>query len=253
MTLQDFLSALFGRWRQVADETVRCLGEDTAGLFIELHNDALDVLGAVSDAYPYEERLHSLLFAEFTGLFNELTWLQTHFLCGNYRLVLSQLRFNWERIFRARHADAYAEENPTATDPPGPTLDDKHDWLAKREDRLTWKTLIAPTLAQLFPAWAASDVASQFRPVWDRLNRCVHPSGDLRERLAGESALLVRDAFGEAWARDTLADAAEVFGLIWLAVVSRFAAAVPALLADSNTFLACPQLREALEAAAAGE
>jgi hypothetical protein len=64
--------------------------------------------------------------------------------------------------------------------------------------------------------------------------------------LAGESALQAVDAFDEGWARATLADAADVFGLIWLAVLSRFPLAVPALLANADTFRACPQLRAVL-------
>ena len=51
--------------------------------------------------------------------------------------------------------------------------------------------------------------------------------------------------------RETLADAAEVFGLVWLTVLSRFPAAAPALLADPHTFRACPQLRAVLESASA--
>jgi len=240
---EDFLSTLFGYWRGVADDTICCLGEDMANLFVYLYGDALDVLGAILDAYPEEERLHSLVFAEFTGVFKELHWLHALFVCGNYRLVLSQLRFNWERLFRARYAAVYAEEHPNATDGPGPIMDDKHDWLTQREDRLNWRSVIAPTLTRLFSAGTPAEIDSHFKPLWDRLNRCVHPSGELREKLIGESALLHRDAFDEAWARETHADAVEVFGLICLAVLSRFPAAVPALLADSNIFRMCPQLR----------
>jgi hypothetical protein len=180
------------------------------------------------------------------GVFKELNWLHALFLCGNYRLVLSQLRFNWERIFRARYADAYAEEHPNETDLPGPTLDDKHDWLIRREDRLNWRTVIAPTLARLFSGGTAEEAESLFRPLWDRLNRCVHPSGDLREKLTGESALHLFDRFDEGWAQETRADSVEVFGLIFLAILSRFPAIVPALLADPHMFPLCPQLRAVL-------
>jgi hypothetical protein len=179
----------------------------------------------------------------------ELHWLHVLFLSGNYPIVLSRLRFNWERLFRARYADTFVKENPGAPDVPGPTLDDKHDWLMQREDSLRWKTLMAPTLARLFAAGAPGEAEAHFRPLWDRLNRCVHPSGELREKLMGESILHARDAFDEAWARETLSDATEVFGLVWLAVLSRFPAAVPALLADPHTFKAIPQLRAVLEKA----
>ena len=40
----DHLSTLLGVWRNVADETNRVLGEETAGFFIYLYNDALDIL-----------------------------------------------------------------------------------------------------------------------------------------------------------------------------------------------------------------
>jgi hypothetical protein len=50
-------------------------------------------------------------------------------------------------------------------------------------------------------------------------------------------------------ARQLLADASEVFSLIWLVVAMRFPDAVPALVADRNTFLGCPQVRAVLEQA----
>ena len=104
-----------------------------------------------------------------------------------------------------------------------------------------------PALARLFGAGVPGDAEAHFRRLWDRLSGCVHPSGELREMLAGESGLHAVDAFDEGLARQTLADAAEVFGLIWLAALSRFPSAVPTLLADPNTFRACPQLRTVLE------
>jgi hypothetical protein len=242
----DHLSTLLGVWRNVADETNRVLGEETAGFFIYLYNDALDILKAIDDHYPQREWLCSLTCAEFLGVLKELNWLHALFLCGNYRLVLSQLRFNWERIFRARYADAYAEEHPHETALPGPTLDDKHDWLMKREDRLNWRTVIKPALTHLFSAGTPEETEAHFRPLWDRLNRCVHPSGDLREKLTGESALYLFDGFDEGWARETRADAVAVFELIFLAILSRFPAVVPALLADPHMFPECPRVRAVL-------
>jgi hypothetical protein len=247
MSHEDLLSKLFDYWRQIADETIRCLGQGRASLFIDLYNDALDIQGAILDAYSEEERLRSLMFADFTGLLKELHWLHAIFLFGNYPFVVSRLRHDWEWLFRAYHADTYAQHNPSASDAPELTLDDKNAWLMQQETRLNWNTLIAPTLARLFPADAPEARHEHFRPLWDRLNRMVHPSGELRLMLVDESALLVRDAFDERWARETLADAAEVFALIWLAILSRFPAAVPALVADPHTFRSCRQLRAVLE------
>ncbi len=149
---QDLLPILFRDWQKIAAETVRCLGEEPASLFLYLYIDALEISRAIQNGYPEAERLDSLVFIEFTGLPKELHWLQALFLCGNYPIVLRQLRFNWERLFRARHADAYAEEHPGAADGPGPSLRDKHEWLTRREERLNWPRLIAPTLCCFFPA-----------------------------------------------------------------------------------------------------
>jgi hypothetical protein len=87
--LQDFLSLLLGHWRMVADETIRVLGEDHAGLFVHASNDALDIHGAIALAYPEEELLHSLAFADFLALWNDLHWFQVLFRCGNYPLGVS--------------------------------------------------------------------------------------------------------------------------------------------------------------------
>jgi hypothetical protein len=65
---QDLLATLFGFWKQVADETVRSLPEDVGGLFVFLYNDALEMVGAIHDAYPREQVITSLVYAEFTGL-----------------------------------------------------------------------------------------------------------------------------------------------------------------------------------------
>jgi hypothetical protein len=245
---QYLLSMLFDMWKPIADETTRCLGEETASLFVYLYLDAVEIHHAIGTAYPREECSLSLILFDHMAVWKELHWLHALFLFGNYPLVLTRLRFNWERIFRARYADAYGSENPGAADPPGPTLDDKHDWLTQREDKLNWKTLIARILRCLFAESFPGEMEAQFKPLWDRLNRCVHPSGDLRGKLVGDTGLIAVDAFDEAWARETLADAAEVFAVVWLAVLSRFPAAVPALLADPERFRACPQLRAALTA-----
>src|SRR5262249_2092724 len=131
-------------------------------------------------------------------------------------------------------------------DIPGPTLDEKHDWLMRREDRLNWRSVIAPTLTRLFSAGTPDEAETHFKPLWDRLNRCVHPSGELREKLTRESARHLFQAFDDGWAREPHDDAVDVFGLIFFAILSRFPAAIPALLADPHMFPSCPQLRAVL-------
>jgi len=100
---------------------------------------------------------------------------------------------------------------------------------------LRWRDLILPTLARLLSAPPAS-IEPRFEVLWDRLNRCVHPSGELREKLAAEPTLPALDAFDPTWAQETYEDAVEVFRLIFRAVLSRFPEAVPALLAAPHCF-----------------
>ncbi len=111
---QDPLSMLFGLWKKIGEETSQRLGDETANLFVYLYNDSVEIGGAVGAAYPKEEVCQSLVNLELIGLLKELSCLHVLFLSGNYPIVLSRLRFNWERIFRACHADMYALENPGA-------------------------------------------------------------------------------------------------------------------------------------------
>jgi hypothetical protein len=91
---------LFGHWSQVAEETTRRLGDESAGLFVYFYNDGLDILHAILDGYTKEERLHSLVFGEFTALFKELHWLHVLFLSGNYPIIFRNARGNEVRVGR---------------------------------------------------------------------------------------------------------------------------------------------------------
>jgi hypothetical protein len=233
------------KFRKTADETARTIEPGEAALFVYLSNDAIDIIGAVLDAYPRDDLLSSLVWFDFTAVLQQLFGMGFDFWCGRYAEVGRGLRFVWESIFRAFYADCYLILNPSANDPPGQSLDEKIPWLDQR--RLDWNTLILPVLCHMFQAWSEAERSDQFQPVWKRLNAVVHPSADWRLSGVGESARHVWFHFDEGLARQLLADASEVFALIWLAVLQCFPAAVPALVADPETFRGCPQLRAVLE------
>lgn len=243
-SFNDLLDSLFGHWRSVAEETVHALGEDDAGFFVDAYNDALDINGAILNSYPKEELESSILLLEFTGVLKEIHWLLVLFLAGNYPFALSRLRHIWERIFRAYYAEHFTALRPHDSDSPGPTIDDKHNWLMRREKSLTWSQMIVPVLNRLFTAEKPKDVEQHFKELWQQLNRCVHPSAGLRNRLTAESALHARDAFDEAWARETLDAAREVFALLWLATASSFPSTLPVLRSSAVAFAAIPQLKK---------
>jgi hypothetical protein len=247
-SLQDLLSMLIDQWRAIADETIHRLGEARACLFSELYNDALDIHGVLCQAYPEEERLTSLVFADFHALYKEIPWLLFHFLSGNYPQVYRTLRFLWELLFRAWYTDRYAADHPGEIDVPGPSVDDKHSWLAQAGRQLNWRTVIRSGLERLLPAAEHEQIEGHYRFLWDTFNQCVHPSSELRDRLVGESALFAVDNFDEEWANESLAAAAEVFDLLWLAVLCRFPKCIP-LLTGSNAFSTCPRARAVTDSA----
>src|SRR5262249_25330081 len=146
----DLLEKTFSHWKQIAQETVAALGDERASLFVYLYNDALDIGSAVRDSYSEEERGQSLTFVDFMGVCKEIHWLGVIFLAGTYPLVLGRLRFIWELIFRAVYADTYAPVSIGDRHGPGPTAQDKHQWLEAHEDELGWGSLILPLLQRLF-------------------------------------------------------------------------------------------------------
>ena len=95
-----FLRFLFQGWEEVADQTVLRLGQESASLFLDLKNDALEITGAIWHGYSEEARVQSIVFIEFTGLFKELRWLHALFLSSNYPMVSRQLPVQLGAIFQ---------------------------------------------------------------------------------------------------------------------------------------------------------
>jgi hypothetical protein len=249
-TLQAELWKQCGHLLEVAEKTVDCLGEERAWLFVDLANDWLDIhLHGILEAYMQEELLTSLVYHDFTGLFKELRWFQILFLAGNYPILYRNLRFVWELIFRAYHADSYAGAHPDNPDVPGILAGEKSDWLADREEkrRLNWNSVMSPGLLRLFPTMQHAEIEDVFHPIWAHLSGSVHPSSDLRIRKIDYSELKddmhLLDSFNEAWAIESLDLSSQVFDLIWLAVLSRFPNCLP-LLSDPKSFRHCPMTRD---------
>jgi hypothetical protein len=246
-TMSDFLDRMFGYWKEISQETCDKLGED-AGLFVNAYCDGLEIDEQISKHYSESARQESLVAFEVPGVWKELYWMQFLFLASNYPIVMGRLRFNWEQIFRAYHVDTYAGLHPTDPHLPGTTVDKKHEWLLIQEqhNRLRWPEVIAPALRRFFASGQPEENESRCRSLWDRLNDFVHPSGQLREHLIGETALKLRDGFDEHLARQTLADAREVISLIWLAILYRFPRIVGSLRSDPHVFESFPQARQAM-------
>ncbi|MGE0684833.1 MAG: hypothetical protein AB7P69_28475 [Candidatus Binatia bacterium] len=238
----SYILEVYGRLSEIEQESIHTLSEAQAFHFVELANDWIDIQMAIGHTYSRDELTQSLVFTYFLYLFKEVQWFQLHFLSGNYPLLGRGLRFVWEMIYRAYYTDTYAGESQ-----PGPSLDDKIVWLEERESTLGWGNCICPVLGKVFPlAEQEQEVREHYHQLWQRLNRYVHPSVELVSRMMGESALLVTDSFDETWATEIIQDATEVFGLIWLAVISRFPKCAR-LLAQQEHGLVCPLTQSVLK------
>lgn len=197
---------------------------------------------SVNNAYGEAERLTSLVAYDLCGLDKQLFGLGFDFLGGRYDEVRRGLRFAWELIFRAYAADCPAVLRHLAPGPAGTDLKAKLVWLEVQETRLNWSTMILPILGEVFPVSATADVDRQFKPTWSRLNSAVHPSTFGRVSAA-EASRHLWFRFDESQARQLVADAREVFGIIWAVVLMRFPRAAGRIVNDPEVFRACPQVR----------
>ena len=246
--LLSFLEEEYENLHKIAEETCRSLGEEQAMYFINLANDWIEILSAIRDTCSKDELSNSLMYICFSGLLKEVRWFQLLFFSGNYPLLYRNLRFVWEMIFRAYYVDTYVRESPDDPEPPGPTIDDRVEWLAQHERKLfTWDKFVKPMLQQLLPQVEGTEMEKYYKSLWDKLNEYVHPSKALLDRMVvGVPGFLMTDSFDEEWASETTETATMILDLVWVAVISRFPSCAE-LIAQKGLLLEYPIVTAALE------
>jgi len=242
--LLSFLENEYKSLRKIAAETFRSLGEEQAMYFINLANDWIDILSAVLDTCSKDELSSSLMYIYLSSLLKEVRWFQLLFFSGNYPLLHRNLRFVWEMIFRAYYVDTYSLDAP---EPPGPTIDDKVEWLAQHERKLfKWDKFVKPTLRGLLPQVEGTEMEEYYHLLWDKLNEYVHPSKALLDRMVvGVPGFLMTDSFDKEWVSETIEMATMIFDLVWVAVISRFPSCAE-LIAQKGLLLEYPIVTAAL-------
>jgi len=249
--VDHFLSLLgeqYEHLREIAEETFRSLGKERAGYFTRLFNDWIEIQGSICNTYSEDELSDGLMYIYFSGLSKEVHWFQLLFLAGNYPLLHRSLRYVWEMIFRAYYVDTYARESAGDPEPPGPTVDNKAEWLAQHERAMfQWHKFMKPMLLRLLRQAKGTEIEEYYKALWDKLNEYVHPSKSLLDRMVVPvSSLLVRDSFDKEWASETIETATMIFDLVWLAVILRFPRCVE-LIAQKRLHLEYPIVTTALE------
>jgi len=252
LTEADHLLSLLGEQyehlRKIAADTFRSLGKERAVYFTSLTNDWIDTLSTILDTYSKDELSNSLMYICFSGLFKEVYWFQLLFLAGNYPLLHRSLRFVWEMIFRAYYVDTYERKSPDDHESPGPTVDDKVEWLARHErEMFRWGEFVKPTLQRLLPQAKGTEIEKCYKSLWDKLHEYVHPSKALLDRMVVDvPGFLMTDRFDKEWALETIETATMIFDLVWLAVISRFPKCA-GLLAQKKLLVEYPIVTAALE------
>jgi hypothetical protein len=247
--LLSLLGEQYEHLRNIAEETFRSLGKEQAGYFTSLANDWIEILGAIRDTYSNDELSNSLMYIYFSALFKEVYWFQLLFLAGNYPLLHRSLRYVWEMIFRAYYVDTYARESPDDPEPPGPTVDDKVEWLGTYELKLKMYKwfFVQGVLRRLLPQAKGIKIEEYYKSIWDKLNEYVHPSKALLDRMVVYvPGFLMTDSFDKEWASEIIKIATMIFDLVWLAVISRFEGCA-GLLAQKGILLEYPIVTKALE------
>lgn len=234
--------------RRIAEQTVAGLTEADHSAFVTVMTSAIDLRCALTTAYDEIDLPDRLLALDALTLDRHLYEMYVDFYSGRYESAGRTLRFLWEMLFRADFADQYAERKPNATDGPGETLDDKVRWLHcwEKKKGLNWNTVVAG-FKDLFPT-AVSVAVAYFRPIWDRLNEVVHPSGHWRDASAGDSSRIAWPNFDADLARQLLADLIAVVPLFWWLILLRHPKAVQHLDNPADLFRSSPVVAGAFSA-----
>jgi hypothetical protein len=232
-------------WQEVAEETKRILGPHESERVAAAYNDCLALINALQDTYGSDLFTTSLVALSLPTLLKEIPWLHMLFVWGNYPAVHRNLRFIWELTYRAIYADTYKIVLPDDDLGPGPTIDDKINWLSvqERKNKLTRKTLIDPLLRCFHGVNEQGLIDSGLPALWEKLNQRVHPSKELWEEVLAHPHRPMLDVFDEPAARETLRAMEEIFDIIWLGVLTMFHHAVPKL-DSADDFLRCPRTQQ---------
>jgi len=190
--LEKTLDNLYRHWKETRRETIAHLSKKEALKIIDFHaNNWIDIVGWVSSEHPREEQMN-IVNIQFLRVFKEIYWLQFLFYTGNYPTAYRNLRYIWEMMSQAYYIDTLY---------PGLTLDEQFQQVREMELRTWGWNVVASTLCKLLHRKGAK-IQAQYKPLWDELNRYVHPSTVQMDLVAEEEfSALVQIHLAKAWRR----------------------------------------------------
>ena len=216
--LENILDNLYEHWRDVRKETIEDLGEREALKIIDFHgNNWIDIVGWISSKYERPEQMN-IVYLQFLRLLKELYWLQFLFHTGNYPTMCRNLRYILEMICQAYYI---------AIKYPNLTLDEQIEEARGLEERhiFGWN-IVSRALCEVFSK-SEELVRASFKPLWDDLNKYVHPSARQMDLVAEKDfPSLVTDSFNESLARKLLEETDQVFDIVYAIVLKNFPKAI---------------------------
>ncbi len=146
-------------------------------------------------------------------MFKEIYWLQFLFHTGNYATAYRNLRYILELMSRAYHIDINY---------PDLTLDEQIEKAREIEESIYGWKLVDSVLCEVLNK-TKEEIRTGFKPLWDELNRHVHPSARQVNLVAVQDfSSLITDSFNENLASDLLRATDKVFDIVYAVIFKRF-------------------------------
>ena len=210
--LENTLDELYEHLKSIRGETITHLGNKDALYIIDFHaNNWIDIIRWISSKYDREEQ--KIVYFQFFRLFKEIYWLQFLFHNGNYPMIYRILRYILELISQAYYIDSKY---------PDLSLDEQIEKTKEMEETIYGWNLVKSVLCEILNSNEQS-IRLNFKPLWDHLNKYVHPSVKQMDIVATEDfSSLVTDSFNENIAIDVLRTTNEIFDIVNMIIFKKF-------------------------------
>jgi len=208
--LENTLDEIYEHLKILRKETITCLGNKDALHIIDFHaNNWIDIVRWISSKYKREEQ--KIVYFQFSRLFKEICWLQFLFHNGNYPMVYRNLRYILELISQAYFIDQKY---------PNLSLDEQIEKTKETEEEVYAWNLVQSVLCNIL---TDEEIKTNIKPLWNYLNKNVHPSAKQMNGVAIEDfSSLMTDSFNEKLARDALCTTNEIFDIVNMILFKKF-------------------------------
>jgi len=211
--IEKIIDRVYAHWKDIRRETIISLGKELSSHIIDFHgNNWIEITRWIHSEYSREEQYNIVNF-QFNTLFKEIYWLQFLFYVANYAMIYRNLRYDLEMMTQAHYIDnKYSNFN----------LDAQFVKLAEEEKTMFGWRFVRKELASIFEM-DSKTIDEFFHPIWEYLNKHVHPSGVQMDIIAEKNIeSLVKDSFNRELAIKALKVTDTIFEVIYLIIFKKY-------------------------------